>query len=644
MLSARRIRHVLLTTALVATLLPGATAAHAAPADEAPPATITVCRDNYGGGEVATVGFKDYVREVLPYEFGGSAPREYLEAGAVAVASYAWYYIEHPHSSRCDLTDGGNHQHYRPGAGFRTSKSDAAVDASWHRKMTEVRNGAVTPAYAQYCSRSCGYFPPGEHLNQYEARDQAAAGWSELEILRHHYQAKDQLDISDWREGLGLTPIGRSPAASDAEPFELAARVDGVPAGHDGASGRLFVQCTIGGTWGAHHVGDADVTSGDQGPELRFDASPIRDCEETEVGATLRLRVNGYRVGDAGVAVWDPWRSASTRRTTRIADTSDPSAGSVAISRELFADVPEESITLDAPSDDRRQAGAVVIARSDTFADALSAAGLAGPDAPILLNPGEGAPLRDDIAGEIERILEDGATVHLVGGTAAVSEDVENDPRLDPYRVVRHAGKTRTDTALAVASAIRDGGGDTSVTLVARAYPDTTAGWADAVTAGGFAAAGRHPTVLTTTGTLHDGAEAWIEDGANGVGEAVLLGGVEAVPEDAEQRLDVATTRVAGAARDSTAVAIVDQLWSRDGAPDVRSAMIVDVWNDRAWAFALAGSVYAANRGTPGLATTHLVPRQTTGAWLDAHPDLPAVFLGDGSIVGERVQRDVAGG
>lgn len=644
MLSAHRIRHVLLATILVATLLPGAGPAHAAPADEVPPETITVCRDSYGGGEVATVGFKDYVRTVLAYEFGGSGPREYLEAGSVAVASYAWYFIEHPYSSRCHLTDGGSHQHYRPDAGFRTSQSDAAVDAAWRWRMTEVRDGSVTPAYAQYCSRSCGYFPPGEHLNQYEARDQAAAGWSELEILRDHYHAKDQLEIGDWREGLGLTLLGRSPARNDAEPFELAARVSGVPAGHGGAAGRLLVQCTLDGAWGVHHVGEAGVTSGDEGPELRFDATPIRDCEEPEVGATLRLRVNGYLVGAVGVAVWDPWTSSSPRETTRIADTSDPSAGSVAISTELFADA--GTVTEGATDDGsgRREARAVAIARSDKFADALSAAGLAGPDAPILLNPGGGAPLRDDVADEIGRILPDGATVHLVGGPDAVSRDVEDDPRLDPYEVVRHGGATRIETALSVAAAIRDGGGDTSVTLVARAHPDTTAGWADAVTAGGFAAAGRHPTLLTATDRLHPDAEAWIEDGANGVGEAVLLGGVHAVPADAEERLDVRTTRAAGATRDGTAVAIADELWTRDGAPGVRGAMMVDPWNERAWAFALAGAVYAANHGTPGLAVTHLVPRETTGAWLDAHPELPAVFVGDGSIVDTRVERDVAGG
>ncbi|MBW3561582.1 MAG: cell wall-binding repeat-containing protein [Actinobacteria bacterium] len=627
---------------LTAVQVVGAPSAAAAQADKVPPETIKVCRDNYGGGAVETVPFKDYVRDVLPYEFGGDAPREYLIAGSVAVASYAWYHVEHPYSSRCHLSDGGQHQHYRPGAGFRTSHSDSAVDAAWHLAMTEVRGGEVTPAYAQYCSRSCAYFPPGEHLNQYEAWDQAEAGWSAVDILRSHYRNKDQLTIEDWREGLDVRTIGRVPVGTDRDPLEVAAAVDGVPAGHPDAVGRLLVQCTLGGTWGVHHIGTAQVTSGNEGPEVRFDASRIRDCVETDVLATIRLLVNGYVAGATALPVWEPWVSSSSRETIRVAETSDPTVGSAAISHELFADAGVVAAG-DRDEQGRRPADEVVIARSDRFADALSAAGLAGPTAPILLNP-SGSGLRDELAAEIERILPDGATVRIVGGPQAVSQEVEDDPRLDRYQVVRHWGETRIGTALAVADAVRDTGGDTSVTLVARAFPDTTAGWADAVTVGGFAAARRHPLVLTTTGSLDGASEAWIEDAGNGVEEAVLLGGPAAVPADAEERLDVRVTRVAGDSRNGTATAIADQLWTRDGMPSIRAAMIVDVWNDAAWPFALAGSVYAANRGTPGLATTHLVPRHTTGAWLDDRPDLPAVFIGDDRIVTTRAERYVAGG
>ena len=95
-------------------------------------------------------------------------------------------------------------------------------------------------------------------------------------------------------------------------------------------------------------------------------------------------------------------------------------------------------------------AGAVVLARADTFPDALAAGPLAGfADAPILLTPSRRLDAR--VAAEIRRL---GAQrVYVIGSTAALSAAVaEQAAELAP--VTRLQGRNRYATAEAVASEI----------------------------------------------------------------------------------------------------------------------------------------------------------------------------------------------
>lgn len=623
--------------------------AHSA-ADEVPPQTITVCRDSYGGGEVTTVDLRSYVRTVLAYEFGQSGPLEYLKAGAVAVKSYAWWHVHHPESDRCDISDGGDDQHFRPGEADSSDVTTRAVNDTWQLRLEEEGE----PAFAQYCSKSCEQFADGEHLNQIEARDQAAAGWDASRILRHHYRGLRNLRLENWQEGFGMTIAGRDP--HDARDDALVASVDGVPAGHPAARGHLVVDCTRDGQRGRYRIQTVPITDGDSGPTARFDRmGALAGCEETEMPVSTRLRINGHLVAEDATTVWKPWRSSTRRDLTRF-ETSDPVAASVAVSRAVFADagpgsrrapgvddtepLPGSAGSERVPS--KQSARAAVIASKDRFAHALAATGLAGPDAPLLLNPGgEQSGLADPVAAEVRRVLSPGATVHLVGGRDALSERVANDRRLAGYRVVRHTGDGPVETALAVADAARRRGADTSSVLVAGAHPDGPRGWAAAAAGSAYAAARHHPVVLTGPNRLDGRTERWIE--SRRVNETVLLGGSAVVPADAEQRLETATTRVAGPNRAATAVAVADRLWTRTKAPTVTAAQIIDPYRTAGWRMALVGAVYAANRGTPELAVTTLVPRHTTGAWLDEHPDLPVAIVGDDRVVAGRAARDVTG-
>src|SRR5437867_2634795 len=139
---------------------------------------------------------------------------------------------------------------------------------------------------------------------------------------------------------------------------------------------------------------------------------------------------------------------------------------------------------------DDSQASAVVLARSDTYPDALAGTPLAAKkDAPLLLTPP--AQLDDGTAGEIKRVLPAGGTVYLLGGPSAISDAVAAQVGALGYQVQRFAGPTRYDTALDIASR---GLGDPQTLLLT-----TGVNFPDALSAGAAAAA-KDAAVLLTSG------------------------------------------------------------------------------------------------------------------------------------------------
>jgi len=114
-------------------------------------------------------------------------------------------------------------------------------------------------------------------------------------------------------------------------------------------------------------------------------------------------------------------------------------------------------------------AGAVVLARDDVYADALTGGRLAAAKkAPLLLS--NRVQLSAPTADELQRVLAPGGTVNLLGGTAALSDDVATAVADRGYSVVRVAGADRFYTAVEIAHAL----GDPEVVLEATGldYPD----------------------------------------------------------------------------------------------------------------------------------------------------------------------------
>jgi hypothetical protein len=151
------------------------------------PSTILVYR--VGLGRVDRVGFKTYVKNVLPNEWVATWPAASLDAGAMAVKSYGWYWALHstrrtPGGACYDVRDDTGSQVYRPGSAV--SSTSAAVDRTWGTRMT--RSGNILQA--QYCSTSttCGAWVAGNWMSQTGSRDQARAGKGYRTILRFYYR------------------------------------------------------------------------------------------------------------------------------------------------------------------------------------------------------------------------------------------------------------------------------------------------------------------------------------------------------------------------------------------------------------------------------------------------------------------------
>ena len=150
------------------------------------PSSILVYRVSQG--TVQRVDFKSYVKNVLPNEWITSWPAASLEAGAIAVKSYGWYWALHStrktSSGQCfDVYDTTSSQVYRPGSAV--AATSAAVDRTWGSRMT--RSGNILQA--QYCATetACGAWVDGNWMSQYGSRDQARAGKGYATILRSYY-------------------------------------------------------------------------------------------------------------------------------------------------------------------------------------------------------------------------------------------------------------------------------------------------------------------------------------------------------------------------------------------------------------------------------------------------------------------------
>ncbi|MDP9023633.1 MAG: cell wall-binding repeat-containing protein [Actinomycetota bacterium] len=233
-------------------------------------------------------------------------------------------------------------------------------------------------------------------------------------------------------------------------------------------------------------------------------------------------------------------------------------------------------------------ATAAVLARADDFPDALAGAPLAtAVDGPLLLSGAE--RLADATAGELRRVLPPGATVYLLGGRSALSEQVAADVQaigLNPQRV---AGTDRFGTA-AAASAVLPAG-DAAVVASGFSFPD-------ALAASSPAAIGGMPIVLTAPDSLPPATREFLA--ARNYPVVYVVGGTAVVNDQVAAELDQLAGevhRLAGPSRFDTAAVIAGAFFA--------SPQTVAVASGERFPDALAGGPHAAAHGAPLMLTPH---------------------------------------
>lgn len=296
---------------------------------------------------------------------------------------------------------------------------------------------------------------------------------------------------------------------------------------------------------------------------------------------------------------------------------------------------------------------AVVLGRSDNFADNLGGAVLARTvNGPLLLNPPNSLDPR--VRDEIFRVLpqqqadcntlaqQGEAEVYILGGPNAISTDIENE--LASQACVRRiSGPSRVETSVEVAAVVeqilRNQGRFSGFRyLVARA--DNAV---DSATGGAYGGIFGIPILVTQSDSLHPAVEGYLAGGAEEVailgGPAAISGQVEAQIDQAVQPHGIASYRLAGASRDDTARAIAEDFANRIGG--IANATLVNGFIPDAWVFALTSA--AVNPGEPVLYVNTNDLLGTTRSFLQSRAPLNGVnAFGSTSVISDAVLQDAA--
>ncbi|WP_109473366.1 cell wall-binding repeat-containing protein [Ornithinimicrobium cavernae] len=260
----------------------------------------------------------------------------------------------------------------------------------------------------------------------------------------------------------------------------------------------------------------------------------------------------------------------------------------------------------------------VFVATGAGFPDALAAAARAGSlEGPVLLVKPSAVPAVTRI--ELDRLAP--ANVVIVGGDAAVSDDVEQELRafLPEASFTRHAGSSRYDTAALIAGEFAA----SEVVYVATGldYPDALAGAARAASVDA-------PVLLVKPDAVPQATVAQLE--RLGPERIVVLGGTSAVSEQVATRLGAYGTvdRVAGANRYETAAEL---------AKDWETSQDIFVATGENWPDALAGAARAGATDAPVLLVKEALIPGATWAQLDRLDPGRIFVLGGTAAIGPEV-------
>jgi serine protease AprX len=339
-------------------------------------------------------------------------------------------------------------------------------------------------------------------------------------------------------------------------------------------------------------------------------------------GGTFTVTVDAANIiGKASPNVEeDAWQDfalviTNAREVTDPTDPTDPGPtdptdpGPATVTRHGGQDRIETAAAISRATFDTAET--VVIARADVYADALAGAPYAVHSrAPLLLSGTD--RLAEATAAEITR-LGAGRAV-LLGGEAALSEQVGRDLEMRGIRVERIWDRNRFGTAARIMEALPD---SEEVFVAEGHHDDLGRGWPDALSASGLAAVETKPILLVTRERLPQETEAMLSAQRS----ATIVGGPAAVSDEVRDEIaarSATITRLFGATRYETSAAVAGEALRRGVEPRVTWAA-----TGRAFADGLVASAAAGfDRGALVLVDgVDLAGSPPTAEWVRDHAD-----------------------
>lgn len=266
-------------------------------------------------------------------------------------------------------------------------------------------------------------------------------------------------------------------------------------------------------------------------------------------------------------------------------------------------------------------ADTVILANAYNFADALAGVPLAAVmDAPILLS------MPDALPGEVLSQIQAFGTskVIILGGTSALSINIESALSSANVQVLRIAGANRYDTSVYIADYMRRFTGDPAEVFLA-----SGANFADALSVSPVAGAKKCPVLYANPSGNLDSSVSEFLYSLNSPAITVL-GGSAAISDKLDNDLRNSgfsnTTRVSGSDRYQTAVAICRQFNSTFSGSGVSLA------TGTSFPDALAGGVFAAKNRIPVILVSSRINIETADYFKTRNPDTVYVFGGESAV------------
>ncbi|HFL2489563.1 cell wall-binding repeat-containing protein [Clostridioides difficile] len=191
-----------------------------------------------------------------------------------------------------------------------------------------------------------------------------------------------------------------------------------------------------------------------------------------------------------------------------------------------------------------------VLVNDNSIADALSATPFAkAKDAPILLT--QSNKLDSRTKAELKRLGV--KNVYLIGGSIALSSEIEKQLNAENINFERISGNSRYDTSLKLAEKL-----DREKSISKIVVVNGEKGLADAVSVGAIAAQENMPIILSDSENGTEVADNFID--SKDIAKSYVIGGTYSISSSVERSLPNAT-RIAGSSRSETNAKIIEEFY-----------------------------------------------------------------------------------